>query len=66
MTHHPMNIANPNFKYVPANKTNVMNTLRAHGFTPPSEIPNYFEDKRRALLEDMSYATYEIEERPPF
>lgn len=29
---------NPNFKYVPSNRTNILARFRAMGWTPPSEV----------------------------
>jgi hypothetical protein len=61
MNNHPFNITNPNFKYVPADKTNVMDTLIKHGFVPPTTIRGYFEKRRKALMEQMSYEEYKVE-----
>lgn len=57
---HPFNLANPNFKYIPASKTNVMATLKKHGFVPPSTIKGYFEKRRKALMEQMSYEEFPV------
>ena len=57
---HPFNLTNPNFNYIPANKTNVVETWKAHGWTPPSTIPGYFDERRKALMEQMSYEEFPI------
>jgi hypothetical protein len=52
---HPFNITNPNFNYIPANKTDVTQTWRKAGWVPPSKIKGYFDKKRKQLMEDMAY-----------
>jgi len=56
MTHtHPFNIANPNFNYIPANKTDVTQTWRKAGWVPPTTIKGYFAKRRKQLMEEMQY-----------
>lgn len=43
-------IYDPRFKYVPAAKTNILNTFRRFGWTPPTEAdPDRFAKIRAAL-----------------
>lgn len=49
------NIANPNFNYIPANKTDVTQTWRKAGWVAPSKIKGYFEKRRKQLMEEMQY-----------
>ena len=42
-----------NYPYIPASKTNIMDTYKRHGFIPPSNIQGYFETKRKEIEQSI-------------
>lgn len=51
-----MNITNPQFKYTPSVKTNIMDRFKDMGWTPPSKLKNPAPDAED--MGDFEYAYY--------